>query len=141
MIKAPIDTYEVFIELNANGDWVVDIEGEKHQIWDEAFHVKMALLNYLDICFTDFHRMVSCIQNDANIKENFTQIQFPYSVIIGIGFEVGSSISTTSAIEWLSKLDNIDISEFKEYLEKVINKKKAYDQKTRQIAMRLLKKQ
>jgi hypothetical protein len=133
VITSPVKSYDCYIGLSDCREWKIVISREVCNIDSGDFHVKMALLPFLEVNFTDVVRKLKAAYGDEVSQENF-----PFLCFIKAGFEQKSRLIAADALNWLEHLGNAEISNFIEALERIVNQK-AQPQKVRQIAKRLIK--
>ncbi|NIZ01970.1 hypothetical protein [Thalassospira lucentensis] len=112
--------------------WLVAVKGKRYFVGDGDSQSILALLPFLELSVDSFKSAIS------EFASQHPACDFPYEVLIRGGFLHGSPHWTDCSLHWLSELREVD-ADFTDELQNIIENKKRYSQKSRQMATRLTK--
>lgn len=101
------------------------------KIDSDDFSTKMAIIPFFEIPHDEFSRIIT--------PEEITTRRFPYNMFLRSAFKHGSNALIPNILSWMEGIENINVMEFQNELQKIIENKKYYDQKSRQRALKLLR--
>ncbi len=114
--------------------WFVTVNEQKYQVGDDNDQSVLAVLPFLEIPVSEIQDRIKTLQKKCH------NVRFPYDTLIHAGFFHGSPHWTDCALGWLVELgEMVSISNFTKELEGVVQNKKKYSQKSRQLAKRMLR--
>lgn len=133
VITCPISG--IILRYDGKADsWYVIANEQRYNVGEKSDGSILCVLPFLEFPISAIEKRVSELQVD------FPDIDFPYETILHSAFKIGTRHWTSCALKWMLDLGNtISVVNFALELENVCKNKKIYDQRSRQIALRLLK--
>lgn len=131
IIQSPTKQYNAYIATDDSGEWKLVVDGVAGEIDSDDFSTKMAIIPFFEIPHDEFSQMIK--------SEEITTRNFPYSIFLRSAFEHGSNALIPDILNWMENLESINVMEFHNELQKIVENKKYYNQRSRQRALKLLK--
>lgn len=140
LIKDSISGAAIFYDAQQK-KWVLLVGNNLIQLDDQQSNARLSMLPFMQRSINEICNLIEEYEMQSEtLRGHDIKSAFPWSNFISIAFKQGSPHWVREALHWMEVLDTNSQNQFKKELHEIINNKKKYNQKIRQLAFRILKK-